>query len=129
MPKRWCIGCRALFDLDSTGTLRCPACQAAATTRRNARPSSSARGLGWKFSARKAADQNYQAATRCQCPGPPQVQCRRHRGVCGEAFTVDNPKTGGHVTPRSQGGGNGPIRAICRRCNSSDGGRLASRPG
>jgi hypothetical protein len=135
MPKRWCqcTGCPAcnvtngrhgiLFDMDATGTLRCPVCQAVATARRNARPSSSARGLGWKFSERKKADAAYQQATTCQCTGCPQ----QHRGVCGEAFTRDNPKTGGHVTPRSQGGGDGPIRAICRRCNSSDGGRLAHR--
>jgi hypothetical protein len=134
MPKRWCqcTGCSAckitagrhgtLFDLDTTGTLKCPACQAIATAKRNTRPSSSARGLGWKFSTRKAADRTYQEATRCQCTGCPQ-----HTGLCGEQFTAANPKTGGHVTPRSRGGGDGPIRAICRRCNSSDGGRLARR--
>lgn len=38
---------------------------------------------------------------------------------------MDNPKTAGHVVARSQGGGDGPILAICRSCNSSDGGRLA----
>ena len=106
--------------MDSTGTLRCPDCQAVATTARNARPSSSSRGLGWKFSQRKKNDANYQQATRCQCTGCPQ-----HAGPCGEAFTPANPKTGGHVIARSQGGGDGPIRAICRRCNSADGGRLA----
>lgn len=122
MPKRWCIepGCRKLFDADSTGTLRCPACQATATARRNARPSSSQRGLGWAFTVRKAADENYQHATRCQCPG-----CPRCGSGCGEPFTAANPKTGGHAVPRSRGGADGPILAICRACNSSDGGRLA----
>ena len=120
MPHRWCLDCGGLFDRDETGTRRCPDCQAAATARRNARPSSSSRGLGWAFTARKQADRNYQEATRCQCQGCPQ-----HRGQCGEPFTAANPKTGGHVVPRSRGGGDGPIMAVCRRCNSSDGGRLA----
>lgn len=139
MPKRWCqcTGCPAcnasggrhgiLFDMDATGTLKCPGCQAVATARRNARPSSSKRGLGWKFSERKKADAAYQQATLCQCPGMPLTRCQLHSGVCGEPFTIDNPKTGGHATARSQGGGDGAIRAICRRCNSSDGGRLARR--
>lgn len=134
MPKRFCqcrgcTSCQAktgvhgkLFDADATGTLKCPPCQAEATVRRNARPSSSARGLGWAFSERKRKDPNYQAAATCQCTGCPQ-----HQGLCGKPFTRKNPKTGGHVTPRSQGGGDGPIRAVCRSCNSADGGRLAHR--
>ena len=132
MPHRWCActGCPAcsprgrthgvLFDMDETGTLRCPPCQQQATARRNARPGSSQRGLGWAFSRRKAADVNYQEATTCQCTGCPQ-----HSGVCGEAFTTQNPKTAGHTVPRSQGGGDSRILAVCRRCNSSDGGKLA----
>jgi hypothetical protein len=44
MPKRWCIGCRNLFNLDSTGTLRCPACQKTATQKRNARAPRAGRG-------------------------------------------------------------------------------------
>jgi len=132
MPKRFCQchGCPScntttgshgkLFDLDTTGTLKCPGCQAVATQKRNARPSSSQRGLGWKFSKRKAADRQYQQATSCQCRGCPQ-----HTGICGVAFTAANPKTAGHTVPRSQGGGSSPIMAVCRRCNSSDGGRLA----
>jgi 5-methylcytosine-specific restriction endonuclease McrA len=114
------MACRRLFDMDSTGTLRCPDCQAAATARRNARPSSSARGLGWKFSERKKNDANYQQATTCQCRG-----CTQHSGVCGEPFTAANPKTADHTVPRSQGGGDGPITAMCRRCNSARGGQLA----
>jgi hypothetical protein len=46
MPKRWCIGCGDLFDLDLTGTLRCPACQATATAKRQARPNTTRRGYG-----------------------------------------------------------------------------------
>lgn len=136
MPKRWCqcTGCSAclstgqqrqprhgaLFDLDLTGTQKCPPCQTAATTARNARPSSSQRGLGWAFTRRKQNDPNYVQATTCQCTGCPQ-----HRGICGVVFTPANPKTAGHTTPRSRGGGNGPILPVCRRCNSSDGGRIA----
>lgn len=111
--------------MDSTGTLRCPACQAIATARRNARPGSSSRGLGWAFSRRKASGDPdavaYRQAGACQCTG----QCQRHRGLCGETFTAANPKTAGHVVARSRGGGDGPILAVCRTCNSAEGGRLA----
>lgn len=120
MPQRWCQDCKQLFDMDTTRTRRCPACQAKATRKRQARPSSSSRGLGWAFSRRKAADPAYQQATRCQCPA-----CPRHTGTCGEKFTQANPKTAGHTVPRSQGGHASPIMAVCQACNSSDGGRLA----
>ena len=58
MPRRFCQcrGCTAcntqggshgtLFDADATGTLRCPACQAVATRKRNARAPRAARGYG-----------------------------------------------------------------------------------
>lgn len=113
MPKRFCIGCRKLYSMDATGTLRCPVCQARATTARNQRPSSSSRGLGWKFSKRKQADAAYQAAVACHW--------------CHGAFTAADPKTADHITPRSQGGEDGPIVAAHRSCNSSRGGRLRSR--
>ena len=130
MPRRICIctGCpnhhqhQATYDRDTAPGQRCPPCQAAATAQRNARPGSSSRGLGWDFTRRKAADPAWQAATHCQCPGCPW--CGGH---CGKPFTASNPKTGGHTTPRSQGGGSSPILAVCRSCNSSDGGRLAHR--
>ena len=61
MPHRWCAcrGCTAcipgghqlLFDLDTTGTLRCPGCQAVATSRRQARPNTTRRGYGSKHQA------------------------------------------------------------------------------
>lgn len=120
MPKRRCLDCRQLYDRDTTGTWRCPRCQPAATAQRQRRVSSSRRGLGWAFTRRKQADASYQAATRCQCPGCPQ-----HRGPCGEAFTLVNPKTAGHVVARSRGGSSLPILAVCRCCNSSDGGTLS----
>jgi hypothetical protein len=46
MPKRFCLGCRKLFNADSTGTLRCPACQAKTTAARNARTPTASRGYG-----------------------------------------------------------------------------------
>jgi len=127
MPKRFCqcTSCAychnqagthgALFDLDLTGTLKCPGCQGIATARRNARPSSSERGLGWKFSKRKQDDAGYQAATLCHW--------------CKQPFTTADPKTADHLTPRVQGGGDGPIVAAHRSCNSRRGGRLAHGDG
>lgn len=44
MPKRWCLDCQQLFDMDTTGTQRCPACQAATDTKRNQRPPRQQRG-------------------------------------------------------------------------------------
>jgi len=99
-----------VYDAESTRSLKCPACQALVTAKRNERPSSSARGLGWRFSDRKKNDRGYQEATRCHW--------------CGGPFTKDNPKTADHIQPRSQGGAEGPIVAACRSCNSSRGGKL-----
>lgn len=110
MPKRFCIGCRKLFDRSLTGTQRCPACQAPADRARNARASSSSRGLGWKFSQRKQDDHAYQAATACHW--------------CGLPFTAADPKTADHLIPRSRGGSDGPIVAAHRSCNSHRGGQL-----
>jgi hypothetical protein len=123
MPKRFCIGCLQLYDRDTTNTQRCPRCQPAATAARNARPGSSSRGLGWAHSQRKQADAGYQAATRCQCTGCPWCG-----SGCGQPFTSKNPKTAGHTIPRKRGGGGSPILAICRACNSADGGRLGHQP-
>ena len=72
MPQRWCIGCGALFDRDSTGTQRCPACQPAATAARNARGNTTARGYGRRHQAerarRLAAFQPGQPCARCGRP-------------------------------------------------------------
>lgn len=102
--------CGKLFDRDATGTMRCPACQSVTTAARNARPSSSSRGLGWKFSQRKQDDDAYQAATQCHW--------------CSLPFTAQDPKTADHLIPRSRGGGDGPIVAAHRSCNSRRGGGL-----
>lgn len=44
-----------LYDADATGTRRCPACQALATAKRNARASSAKRGYGSQHRAKRAA--------------------------------------------------------------------------
>jgi 5-methylcytosine-specific restriction endonuclease McrA len=118
MTRRFCIGCGAVF----TGTgQRCPPCQVPVTRRRNARASSSSRGLGWDWTRAKQNDAGYQAATRCQCTG-----CGVCGNGCGVPFTKANPKTGEHIVPRSKGGtsSRSGIPALCRRCNSSRGGAL-----
>jgi len=46
MPKRWCITCGQLYNRDTTATMRCPACQPAATKARNERPNTTRRGYG-----------------------------------------------------------------------------------
>jgi len=104
VPKRWCQcrGCAAcntaggahgqLFDLDTTGTLRCPACQATATANRNQRPSSSARGYDGEYQANK-----------------PIVIEQGRRGrpchICGKPFTARNKITVEHIKPVREGGG------------------------
>jgi hypothetical protein len=121
MPARFCQcqgcpactpqGCGVLYDRETAPGLRCPPCQQHATRRRQARPSSSARGLGWAHSRRKQNDPAYQAATVCHW--------------CGRPFTTADPKTADHLTPRKHGGDDGPIVAAHASCNSSRGGRLA----
>lgn len=82
MPKRFCQcrGCTAcggdgqahgaLFDLDTTNTLRCPACQAVATSKRQARPNTTSRGYGAKHQAlRRKLLQKF-------VPGQPCARCR-----------------------------------------------------
>lgn len=82
MPKRWCQcrgcpackpgGCGALFDLDATGTLRCPGCQQLATARRQARPNTTSRGYGAKHQRLReqllASFQRGQLCARCGRP-------------------------------------------------------------
>ena len=91
MPKRWCQDCRELYDADSTGTLRCPACQATATARRNARPSSSSRGYDGEYQRNK-----------------PLVIEQGRNGrpcyICGRPFSPDQKITVEHKTPLRKGG-------------------------
>ena len=84
VPKRFCQcrGCQAcgqhpgnhnaLFDLDSTGTLKCPGCQQQATTARNARANTTARGYGAAHQAERARLlQLWQPGDACaHCGGP-----------------------------------------------------------
>lgn len=82
MPKRFCgcTGCPAcaspdrkpgshgkLFDLDSTGTLKCPGCQQHATAQRNARAPASARGYGPEHQAERARWEPVIAAGNGRC--------------------------------------------------------------
>jgi 5-methylcytosine-specific restriction endonuclease McrA len=105
MPKRWCIGCRQLFDMDSTGTLRCPACQTAATARRNQRPNSAARGYDGEY------QRNKPIIIQQGRDGRPCVICRK-------PFTPRNKITVEHIKPLRDGGSNdlanlGPAHAWC----------------
>ena len=91
--------------MDSTGTLRCPACQATATAKRNARPSSSSRGYDGEYQRNK-----------------PVIIAQGRSGracvICGKPFTAKNKITVEHITPLRSGGtgelGNlGPAHAWC----------------
>jgi 5-methylcytosine-specific restriction protein A len=119
VPSRWCVDCRALFNKDDPRSpgLRCPACQAIATRRRNTdppgRPSAAQRGYGaeWRrISARLIA-----AATHC--------------AICGGEFTSADPATVDHITPKARGGTNDEqnLRVTHRSCNSRRGGQMAKR--
>ena len=71
MPKRFCIGCRQLFDRDATHTQRCPACQAPVDRARNARPNTTQRGDGSEHQAlRKDLAETF-------VPGQPCARCGR----------------------------------------------------
>ena len=87
MPKRFCqcLSCPAcsppgrkpgshgkLFDLDSTGSLKCPGCQQHATQQRNARTSTASRGYGAQH--RQVRDQllaAFQPGQLCVIGGEP----------------------------------------------------------
>jgi hypothetical protein len=100
MPKRWCIGCRSLFDLDSTGTLRCPDCQAAVTRQRNARPPRASRGYG-------AAHDRTRAELLVKFrPGDPCA-------LCGEAMASRDGLDLAHNKDRT--GWKGLAHASCNR--------------
>ena len=78
MPKRFCSDCRQLFDMDSTGALRCPACQAAATARRNARAPGPARGYGPRHRAiRQQLIAQWTQGDPCALCGHPMLDSAR----------------------------------------------------
>lgn len=57
-------------------------------------------------------DNTYEQALR-----DPTYTNATHCTNCGEPFTPDNPKTGGHTTPLRHGGKGSPIEPHCRSCN------------
>jgi hypothetical protein len=96
MAKRVCLtdGCPTLTD-----TTRC----ADHTRERDrARGSASARGYDGQY-REQLKSPAYRTATHC--------------AECGQVFTVDNPKTGGHSVALRNGGKGSKILPHCRRCN------------
>lgn len=47
----------------------------------------------------------------------PEFVAATHCAECGERFTQDNPKTGGHSVAIRNGGVGSKIVPHCRRCN------------
>lgn len=94
MPMRPCLDCRR-----PTEGSRCGRCKG---ERERGRGSRQERGYDADYE-QQLRDPAYVAATHCTS--------------CGEAFTDDNPKTGGHVTALRHGGGDGSVVAQCQRCN------------
>ena len=103
MPKRFCIGCQQLYDRDATGTQRCPTCQPAATTARNKRRNTTARGYGRQHQlVRQQLLDQFQ-------PGQP---CAR----CGLPITSKDDADLGHAD--GQQGYRGLEHASCNRSAS-----------
>lgn len=103
MPKRWCADCKCLYDIDSAPGLRCPACQAAATARRNARLPGPARG----YDARHRAVRQQLIAQ--WTPGDPCA-------LCGKA-TLDSTRLDlAHNEDRT--GYKGLAHAACNRATN-----------
>jgi len=103
MPKRWCSDCRQLFDMDSTGTLRCPACQAIATQKRNARAPRASRGYDARHDRVRA---QLLAAFR---PGDPCA-------LCGKPMTSKANLDLAHNETRT--GWRGLSHAACNRATN-----------
>ena len=104
------MDCQALYDKDDPRSpgLRCPACQAIATKKRNTdppgRPTAAQQGYGAEW--RRVSAKLIAAATGCAlCPSP---------------FTKDDPATVDHIIPKARGGTNDEqsLRVIHRSENS-----------
>jgi 5-methylcytosine-specific restriction endonuclease McrA len=129
LPKRFCAcpGClacaspdrrpgnhNALFDLDTTRTLKCPPCQDQARIKKNTdpagRPSAAARGYGAEW-RRVSAEVIAEAVTCYWCNG---------------AFAADDPATADHLVPKARGGTNDKSNLVAahRSCNSRRGGQM-----
>lgn len=110
MPSKFCLGCRELFTVvPGQSASRCPDCQAGLIARMNARPKANTTSRGLGAAHRAKAKAVVQAAQVCQ--------------HCGQPPTPGNPLTGHHTVARAKGGGESPMVAVCRRCNSSIGDR------
>jgi DNA-directed RNA polymerase subunit RPC12/RpoP len=104
------MDCQALFDMDDPRSpgLRCPACQAKATKRKNTdppgRPSASQRGYGTEW--RRVSAKITAGATACHW--------------CGREFTAQDPATADHLVPKARGGTNDESNLVPahRSCNS-----------
>jgi len=107
MPAKFCLDCG---ELTRDGS-RCTDCQQERTARINARPkgNTTQRGLGAAHRARAKAV--LEAAQVC--------------AICGQPPSKADPLTADHTIPRSQGGGDSPLRAAHRSCNSRAGGQLS----
>jgi 5-methylcytosine-specific restriction endonuclease McrA len=106
MPAKFCLDCG---ELTRNGS-RCEDCDTERTARRNARPKANTtqRGLGHAHRARAKAV--LAAAQVCE--------------MCGMPPTTADPLTADHTIPRSRGGGDSPLRAVHRSCNSRAGAQL-----
>lgn len=91
--------------MDSTGTLRCPDCQAKATAKRNTRPNSSTRGYDGEYQRNK-----------------PLVITQGRKGrrcvICRKPFSRSQKITVEHIKALRDGGTNelanlGPAHAWC----------------
>jgi 5-methylcytosine-specific restriction endonuclease McrA len=110
MPAKFCLDCGELFTPTPDESSRCGDCGAERTMRINARPkrNTTQRGLGAAHRARAQAV----LATAQVC------------AICGRPPTKQDPLTADHTIPRSQGGGDSPLRAAHRSCNSRAGAQL-----
>lgn len=94
MPLRPCLDCRR-----PTNGNRCDQCR---RSRDKARGTRQQRGYDADYDE-QLRDPAYLAATHCT--------------TCGDPFTDDNPKTGGHSTALRHGGAGSPVKPQCARCN------------
>jgi 5-methylcytosine-specific restriction protein A len=102
------MDCGAVFQRELTNTMRCPACQAKATKRKNTdppgRPSAAQRGYGADW--RRISAKVIARATVCHW--------------CGLPFTREDPATADHIVPKAKGGTNDEQNLVGahRSCNS-----------
>ena len=61
-------------------------------------------------------ERGYGADYQAQLKSPEYVNAT-HCAECGQVFTEDNPKTGGHSVALRNGGQGSKILPHCRRCN------------